>query len=137
MATLEQIEDNARAALVTAGYTAAASWALPRWPLVSGGNARVRIAKSELLDAGSNVSIRTVDLIVEIAELATDTTSATYAAAELLVNTRLSELTAAAFWAAVSGVRGSPLPEVEVEDEPERIGRAISFSIRVKMALEG
>ncbi len=135
MATLEQLEDNAKTVLTAASYTVLTSWSTPDAPVVAS-TASVQVADSERITAGSNLYIRTAELLVRVHGLATDTTAAALAASEALVNADLEELTAGSFWQAVTGVRESPLVTVEVEDEPERIGRVISFTLRVSVALE-
>ncbi len=136
MPTLEAIEGNIRTALAASSYVVRAAWSLPEARLPTGPNARVKVTQSETLDAGSNVAIRTVEATVQITALAAGIGSAALATTEALVNGYFEELTAASYWAAVTGVRASPLPETEVDSEPERVGRCITFTIRVRFALE-
>jgi hypothetical protein len=129
------MEENIRTALEASSYGVRSSWSTPQ-RVVTGVQTRVRIAHSEAADAGSNVNVRTAEAVIDVARQATAITAAALASLEVLVNGYLEELTAPSYWAAVTGVRASPLPEVEIDTEPERVGRVITFAIRVRFALE-
>ena len=137
MATLENLQDNIATTLTASSYVVRASWGLPDFKLTAAtSHARVKITQTELLTTGSNVSIRTAEATIEIARLSAGVESADFDALETLVNGYISDLTDPDYWAGVTGVRQSPLPEVEIESEPERIGLVISFGLRVRVALE-
>ena len=136
MPTLDDIENNIRTRLDATGYAGETSWSVVPGPLDNQSRATVKIAQSELLDAGSNISIRTAEALVQVRRIATTATAADLATLEASINTNLEQLTAASYWSAVTGVRASPLPEIEVEAEPERAGLVISFTIRARIALE-
>lgn len=136
MATLEDIEDNVRTQLNATGYAGDSSWSVVAGPLTASSRATIKVVQSELLDAGSNVSIRTAEVVVTVRRLSTSPSAADLATLEAVVNANLEQLTAASYWSDVTGVRASPLPEVEVEAEPERVGLVISFAIRARIALE-
>jgi len=136
MPTLDAMEENLRTTLTASSYTVRASWSTVEAALGTTPVVRLKIAQTEAADAGSNISIRTAEATVQVSRLATGIASGPLATLEALVNGYLEELTAPSYWAAVTGVRESPLPEVEIDSEPERIGRVIFFTVRVRFALE-
>ena len=135
MTTLNQLSDGFELQLIDVGgcliYT---SWSEPPPAATGSKMCRVHIASTEEVFAGSNSSIRTAEVLVEVWKRASNIAS--MEAMETDINTALDQLIATAFWQAIPEVRNSPLPEVEVDTEVERIGEVLRFILRVRVALE-
>lgn len=135
MATLANLEDQVDAALAAAGWTTTLGWAEKPVRVESGAHrAWTQVRRSELVITGSNQSVRTAEVVTTFARRslapATDIT-------EAAILGDLSAYTDPRWWSALAAVRESPIPEVEVEREPERVGQVLVMALRVRVALEG
>jgi hypothetical protein len=134
MAGLLDLETDAKALATGLGYTVVASWA-DRPAAWTTQRAYVRITDTEQLQVGSNLLVRTAQVEIRfgrrLAPLQTYQALADQATADLQNATRLD------LWTAMASTRQSPVPEVEVTEELEKVGQVIFFAVRARVALEG
>lgn len=134
MATLVDLETDAKSFAVVLGYAAADSWADRDVSFVSP-RAWVRVAWSEELQQGSNSTLRLAEIEVIFARRLA--TGQSYQQLEQLLLADLASATVLNNWVSMNSVRQSPRPEVEAADELAKVGQVCFFTIRARVALEG
>lgn len=135
MATLEQLELEVAGALLSEASTLTlVSWSEPAPGAATGSKtARVKIAQTDEAVVGSNLRVRTAEVVIEVWERGTNIWA--LETIETSINTLLSSIVSVAFWEGIASVRNTPTPELEVESEPERIGEVLTFQVRARVAL--
>lgn len=134
MATLDDVVDQVAAWLTSLGVDSTVIW--PERPTPISGTSRgwVRVVATSEVAAGSNLTRRLAELEVTIARKVGPAES--YATALDWIHVRLDQATRVSEWIALAAVRQSPLPELEIERDVEKVGAVIVFSVRAQVALE-
>lgn len=127
------LEDDVKGLAAGLGYPAADSWADRETPF-TGRRSFVRIVTTEQVPVGSNLTVWIAEVDCEfaarLAPLETYEQLHTYAAGAMFNATDLLA------WTVLPSVRQSPVPEVEVNREPAKVGQVIVFGVRARVALE-
>ena len=137
MATAANLRDDATTALEAAGYTVQIASARTSQRVTRGSKvARISIPAGEIVPYGSNqtVTIQTVDL--ELIYRGTSTRLSTMETNQETAELLISPVADPEWWSALASVRGTPIPEVNVESELELVGEVFTATIRAQVALE-
>jgi hypothetical protein len=140
VANVGDLYDQAFSIAAALGYdvTSASAFGRPVRIATLGGNdlATVYIAATEEVIAGSNVVLRIAEVEVTFAKQALEGSQAAIRAVERNAAIDMQSATETARWTALAAVRQSPVPEVEISRDLERVGRAVVFAVRARVALE-
>jgi hypothetical protein len=140
MANVGDLYDQAFTIAATLGYdtTSASAFGRPVRIENLGGSqlATVYIAATEEVVAGSNLILRIAEVEVTFASQALEGSQAAIRAVERNAAIDMQFATETDRWTALAAVRSSPTPEVEISRDLERVGRAVVFSVRARVALE-
>jgi hypothetical protein len=98
--------------------------------------AAVRVASNEQTAIGSNLTVDLVSVDVDVLHRAAGSTPAQIAAAEAALALLVVEIARPTFWTALAAARNSPLPDVDVSGELERVGEVLRYTVRASCALE-
>ena len=137
MATLAELKEQLEIAFDADGFVIAPT-PLRRTTKITRGlrYVSVAIAATAYLVASSNVTRQTADVVITFSHRALGSLVSDMATAEAVIVGYLADYTQITFWSDIVAVAQSPLPEIEVESEPERIGEVVEAQIRAQLVLE-
>lgn len=135
MATIDDLADQVAAWLTSLGFDSTRLWADRPTPISGQTRGFARVTSSSEVQLGSNGSLRIVELEVTFARKRG--TIESYATVLDGMHIALANATKVSEWVNLAAVRQSPLPEIEIERDLEKVGAVLVFSIRAQVALEG
>lgn len=135
MASIDDLTDQAAAMLTGLGFDTTVIWPEREKPISGSSRAHVRVVSTSQVARGSNEVVRVVELEVTCARKRVSTED--YATVLDWLMVRLDQVTRINDWSNLAAVRQSPLPEIEIERDVEKVGQVLVFSVRVNVALEG
>lgn len=94
------------------------------------------VRSTDVVTTSNQVKIMAEVLVSFAVRAASGTLSHIGDAERTINNVAMRTFTVNTFWSGLDAVSVSPMPEVEIESEPERIGEVITFTLRVRVALE-
>jgi hypothetical protein len=134
MSSLLDLETDAKSLATGLGYTVAASWA-DRPASWTTDRAYIRTTETEQLPLGSNFLVRTAQVEIRFGRRLQPLQ--TYQALADQVTADLQNATRLDLWTVLASVRQSPVPEIEVTEEMQKVGQVVFFAVRARVALEG
>lgn len=140
MADVSDLTAQVTAALgaLSTPFSVAAAGTLQTGRVVRGAySAALRVSSASTVVQGSNLSVDLVELEVDLAHRAAGSSAAQLAAGEAALALLLPLVARESFWADLAAVRVSPVPQISIEGDLQRIGETVFYTVRAGCALEG
>ncbi len=137
MANTSDLKSDIRTAVGTAGYNAIIAGHRTEQRVARGeSRSAIRIAASETVDVGSNLSTLIVSVDLEIMVRAQNGQAGFVETAHTAIATATEIFADVAWWQALASVRSAPAPEITYEDEIDIEGEVLYTVIRADVVLE-
>lgn len=135
MASIDDLADQVAAWQTSIGFDSTRIWPDRPKPITGSTRGFSRVVSTSQVSIGSNNVVRVVELEVTFARKRAPLES--YATILDAMHVALDQATRVSEWINLAAVRQSPLPEIEIERDLEKVGAVLVFSIRAQVALEG
>lgn len=134
MATVNDLVAQVKSKWQALGWDTTVDWSDREKPISGSSRALVRAVSSSVVTQGSQLSLQLVEIELTLARKRGPLE--TYADVRSVMHTAMRIAADPVEWSNLAAVRSSPVPQVEPENDHEKVGGVLTFAVRAQLALE-